>query len=249
MRNALTILLLIMFLFIPVSLIQNTEASQGGRLLRDEEKLTAKITNLPNTQFVQEIIIIPTEKYQEEEVLKMIERISRIHPAILEKVVENNLRLKLFTGSLTEQPGFTHLKGVMPRGYIRYTWDDVPGAGGQKVAFAKVGHSIKGKGHNSVNLELHELAHSIDKHVFNSIRTDPSFIKIWKEEAPLMFPGQLYFIDHPEEYFAEAFAMYYLGFFTSSELAIYAPKTFHYIKKLQTEDKDHVNVKHAFSFH
>ncbi len=246
MKNTIFTLSLILFLFLPIFVFQQTEASQGGQLLRNEEKLINQIKNLPNFQYVQEIIIVPTEKYQEDELLKMIERISQIHPTILEKAVQNKLKLKLFTGSLTEQPGFTHLKGVKPKGYTRYTWDDVPGAGGTKLAMAKVGHSVKGKGHNSVNLELHEFAHSIDKHVFDSIRTEPLFNEIWIEEAPLMFPGQLYFIEHPEEYFAEVFAMYYLGFFTQSELAIHAPKTFNYLKQLQTKDK---LVQNSFSFH
>jgi hypothetical protein len=161
-------------------------------------------------------------------------------------VVNKNVRLKLFTGSLTEQPGFTHLKGIKPKGYVRYTWDDVPGTGGTKLALAKVGHSQKGKGHGSVNLELHELAHSIDKYVFSSLRNDPRFVEIWKEEAPLLFPGQPYFIDHSEEYFAEAFAMYYLGFFTSSELFIHAPKTYHFIQELETREAEGIEVAVSF---
>ncbi len=247
MKKTISILLLIMFLFIPVLVFQKTEASQDGQLLKNEKKMIDQISNFSNSQYVQDIIVLPTGKYQEEEVLKMIERVSKIHPSILEKVVENNIRLKLFTGSLTDQPGFTHLKGVKPKGYVRYTWDDVPGAGGTKLALAKVGHSVKGKGHSSINLELHEIAHSIDKHVFNSLRTDPLFLEIWKEEAPLMFPGQLYFIDHPEEYFAEAFALYYLGFFTRSELAIYAPRTLHYIKELETREQNLLQVAIPFN--
>ncbi|MFZ3588723.1 anthrax toxin lethal factor-related metalloendopeptidase [Bacillus sp. DJP31] len=246
MKKTISTLLLFMLLFIPVLVFQRTEASQSGQLLKYEKKLKVQVSEFANSRYVEDIIVVPTEKYQKEEVLKMIERISRIHPTILEKVVENNIRLKLFTGSLTDQPGFTHLKGLKPRGYVRYTWDDVPGAGGTKLAHAKVGHSAKGKGHGSVNLELHELAHSIDKHVFRSLRSDPLFIEIWAEEAEFLFAGQPYFIDHPEEYFAEAFAMYYLGFFTRSELEVHAPRTFQYINDLHMIEKD--RLKLALSF-
>jgi hypothetical protein len=247
MKKTIIIILLTMFLFIPVMVFQTTEASFGGQLLLNEKKVMEQVAKLEHSNYIKHIIVLPTENYHDQEVVNMIERISHIHPNILKKVVENNIRLKLFTGSLTDQPGFTHLKGVKPRGYVRFTWDDVPGAGGSKLALAKIGHSVKGKGHGSINLELHELAHSIDKHVFHSLRNETEFRSIWQEEAPLMFQGQPYFIENPEEYFAEAFAMYYLGYYTRSELFTSAPKTYHYIEQLETREEDGLQL--AVSFH
>ena len=76
--------------------------------------------------------------------------------------------IKLFTGKLTDNPTASHLSGMIPRGYVNNTtWDDVPGLGGSKTVLVKIGASHKGNGHSSVNLELHELAHSIDNYVFN----------------------------------------------------------------------------------
>jgi hypothetical protein len=247
MKKTIIIILLTMFLFIPVKVFQTTEASLGGQLLLNEKKLMEQVAKLEHSDYIKHIIVVPTVNDHDEEVVNMIERISRIHPTILEKVVENNIRIKLFTGSLTDQPGFTHLKGIKPRGYERFTWDDVPGTGGSKLALAKIGHSVKGKGHGSINLELHELAHSIDKHVFHSLRDDSEFKNIWKEEASLLFPGQLYFIDNPEEYFAEVFAMYYLGSSPRLQLYSHAPKTYHYLKQLETREEDGIQL--AVSFH
>ncbi|KAA0550136.1 toxin [Bacillus sp. BGMRC 2118] len=246
MRKTFSILLLIMILFIPVVVFKGTEASQGDVLLRENKTMMKRLSSIQTLEYLKDIVVLPEDSFDEEEVLQMINRISKIHPSILEKLVSQNVRLKLFTGILTEQTGFTHLKGVKPRGYVRYTWDDVPGAGGSKLVMAKIGHSHKGKGHGSINLELHELAHSIDKFAFHSIRDDTKFIEIWKEEAPLLFPAQPYFINHSEEYFAESFAMYNLSFFTSSDLFIRAPKTYEYIKSLETLNSTGINYAVSF---
>lgn len=246
MRKTVSFLLLTMVLFIPVIAFNGTEASQGGELLRENKKMMKELSTISTIEYLDDIVVLPEGSFDEDEVLNMINRVSKIHPSILQKIEKNNVRLKLFTGTLTNQPGFSHLKGVKPRGYIRYTWDDVPGAGGSNLVLAKVGYSQKGKGHGSVNLELHELAHSIDKIVFNSIRDDATFINIWKEEAPVLFPNQPYFINHSEEYFAETFAMYNLSFFTSSDLFIRAPKTYKYMKDL--ENREERGIELAVSF-
>ena len=69
----------------------------------------------------------------------------------------------------------------------------------------------KGNGHSSVNLELHELAHSIDIYVFNELRYNQDFLEIWNQEKDQLFPGKSYYLTYPEEYFAESFAYYYFG--------------------------------------
>src|SRR5690606_14826489 len=118
--------------------------------------------------------------------------------------------------------------GKKPRGYSENgpTWDEVPGIGGSEVVLAKIGSSDKGKGHGSINLELHELAHSIDKFVFDSISDDPYFLAIWEKEVNLLFPNRSYFSDFPEEYFAESFAMFYLSDQTRNHLKLVAPMTY-----------------------
>jgi hypothetical protein len=113
------------------------------------------------------------------------------------------------------------------------TWDDVPGVGGSKTVLVKIGASEKGNGHGSVNLELHELAHSVDRYVYDEIRHDPTFLEIWEAEKEILFPGKTYFTSYPEEYFAETFAMFYLGNETKEELKMRAPKTFMFYSSLK----------------
>jgi Pro-Pro endopeptidase len=125
------------------------------------------------------------------------------------------------------------LAGQTPRGYhSQITWDEVPGIGGSEVVLVKIGNSEKGMGHGSVNLELHELAHSIDRLVFQSISKDKTFQFIWEEERGILFPGNSYFILHAEEYFAETFAMYYLNEETKEQLKKFAPQTYDFFKEL-----------------
>jgi Pro-Pro endopeptidase len=82
-------------------------------------------------------------------------------------------------------------------------------------------------------LELHELAHTIDNYVFGSIRTNETYLKIWKKEAPVLFPGNSYFINYPEEYFAESFAMYYFNDESRELLKVKAPMTYQMLKNLE----------------
>jgi hypothetical protein len=247
MKKTVLTMIIIILLFIPILGFQKTKASNDGILLVNNQQAMEKLSHLSISEHLNEIIVLPTENYEMEEALQMIERISSIHPSILKSAAEKNIKLKLFVGPLTNQLGFTHLKGVVPRGHQKVTWDDIPGAGGSKMALAKIGFSEKGKNHGSVNLELHEFAHSIDKHVFRSLGDDLKFKKIWKIEASLLFPNQSYFTDHPEEYFAETFAMYYLDSETRLDLMTKAPKTYKYLKELESNDETDLQL--AFTFH
>ncbi|MEH7236479.1 anthrax toxin lethal factor-related metalloendopeptidase [Bacillus sp. JJ1562] len=206
------------------------EASPHGVPLKDYQSLTlyTETSNLKNYDTLKEIIILPETKFNESAAAKMIEHVNQIDDIILQGLVDEGVVLKLFTGLLTDEPTASYLKGKKPRGYSENgpTWDDVPGIGGSEVVLAKIGYSEQGKGHGSINLELHELAHSIDKFVFDSISEDPYFLAIWKKEVNHLFPQRAYFSDYPEEYFAEAFAMYYLSEQTRNQLKQTAPKTY-----------------------
>jgi hypothetical protein len=166
----------------------------------------------------------------------MIHRIANIPPSILNVLVYQNIHLYLFNGKLTDVQGFEHLEGLKPRGYSTKgsKWGEVPGIGGSKLVLAKIGHSNKGMGHGSINLELHELAHSVDQYVLGNVRFNQAYLTIWKEEAPRLFPQKAYFLHFPEEYFAETFAMYYLNEESRMELAMYAPKTFLFFQNMES---------------
>jgi Pro-Pro endopeptidase len=183
---------------------------------------------------LRKMIIVPETNFSHHEAKKMIDTLAHIDPSILQKAADHHIYIQLLTGKITDEPSARHLHGKTPRGYLSSstTWDDVPGLGGSHLVLVKIGHSEKGKGHGSVNLELHEFAHSIDYIVFDHIHETAAFRSIWQEEAAKLFPHHYYFLTYPEEYFAESFAYYYYSDETRKHLQIAAPKTYQFIRYL-----------------
>lgn len=230
------LLLLLIFLSVSLSLMGNSQASMGGIKLKDFPASSPwkKSLNLNADRELGNIFILPAEPFDEDETTKVIERIDRLPLTLIKKLNDENIKIKLFTGKLTDNPTARHLEGIIPRGYkTEITWDEVPGIGGARTVLVKIGHSEKGNGHGSVNLELHELAHSIDRHVYNDLRHHKQFLAVWKKEKNKLFPGQDYFLSFPEEYFAEAFAMYYCGGEYKEKLRTYAPETYQFLSELK----------------
>ncbi|WP_299093158.1 toxin [uncultured Metabacillus sp.] len=184
-----------------------------------------------------EMVLLPETSFSEEDALIMIHNLQKIDENILILAANENIQIKLFNGSLTNQNGLSSLKDTKPRGYSDSdpSWNQVPGMSVDRVVYAKIGHSEYGKGHGSVSLELHEMAHAIDRYVFHYIRKDPKFLSIWKQEVGQLFPLQSYFRNFPEEYFAETFAMYYFSEDTRSILNKKAPMTSWFIQTLENQ--------------
>ncbi|WP_078380280.1 anthrax toxin lethal factor-related metalloendopeptidase [Sutcliffiella halmapala] len=235
-RRILAIIILLVFTIIPV--YWKAYASLDAISLKAyySPSLDNHLKELPNREIMNELVYLPSSKFSEKEAALMIQRVSNIPTNILDVLVHQNVHLYLFNGKLTDVQGFEHLHGSKPRGYSNngVNWEEVPGIGGSKLVLAKIGHSNKGMGHGSINLEIHELAHSVDRYVLGNVRLNQSFLNVWKEEASLLFPEKNYFLHFPEEYFAETFAMYYLNEKTRFELAMNAPKTFLFIQNIET---------------
>nr|AOT83019.1 hypothetical protein [uncultured bacterium] len=53
-----------------------------------------------------------------------------------------------------------------------------------------------------------------------------NFTLAWEQEAKILFPGQSYFLNYKEEYFAESFALFFLSDETRMELKEFAPVTY-----------------------
>jgi Pro-Pro endopeptidase len=228
--------IVIMIMVFSIPLLGTSQAPIRGISLKDftTDSAIFQSLELKSAQELGDIIILPDGSFNKKEAAEIITRLDKLPPSILSKINREGIHVNLFTGKLTDQPTASHLKGLIPRGYKnKTTWDDVPGMGGSQTVLVKIGASEKGNGHGSVNLELHELAHSVDLYVFQEIRYDPVFLKIWKQECPDLFTGQAYFNTFPEEYFAETFAMFYLGKETQEKLKIEAPKTFEFFQTLQ----------------
>ncbi|KAA9021687.1 anthrax toxin lethal factor-related metalloendopeptidase [Niallia endozanthoxylica] len=227
------------FLFVIVILslllLGNSQAEKEGiKLLEFSEHSMLKTSlNLVSEEVLSQIIILPVTSFNQAEAAQIISRIDRLPLSLLEKVHKEGIIIQLFNGKLTETKAAAHLENMVPRGYVqKTTWDEIPGMGGGKVVLVKIGASHKGKGHGSVNLELHELAHSVDRLVYNELRDRQSYLEIWNLEKGNMFPDKKYYLLYPEEYFAECFAFYYLGGQYREELKRKAPLTYQYIKNL-----------------
>ncbi|WP_409251099.1 anthrax toxin lethal factor-related metalloendopeptidase [Bacillus sp. SCS-153A] len=214
-------------------ILQNTSANYPGLLL-ENAPINKDLTL--HSDILEEIILLPRESFDEDEARQIIYRLDHLPTGLLHHVKASGIKVRLFQDELTNFPTTQHLKGVTPRGYTNTerTWDEVPGIGGSHLVLVKIGHSEKGAGHGSVNLELHELAHSIDRYVLNDIYYKMKFTAIWRQEAHILFPEEDYFLDYQEEYFAETFAMYYLNLKTNKKLKEKAPATHQFFEGLES---------------
>ncbi|MFS0776406.1 toxin [Neobacillus sp. 3P2-tot-E-2] len=219
-----------------LSIITTSQASFDSITLGEyprNSELYQLINNESNLEQLNEMILLPKSIFDEKAAAGIITRMASLPEALLDKINDQDITLKLFTGKLTDNQTARYLTGQIPRGYkSQTTWDEVPGIGGSQVVLVKIGSSEKGKGHGSVNLELHEMAHSIDKLVFQNVSQNKEFQLIWEEERGILFPGNSYFILHSEEYFAETFAMYYLSDETKLQLKELAPETYDFFQSL-----------------
>ncbi|MBE6043478.1 MAG: hypothetical protein E7216_04440 [Clostridium thermopalmarium] len=184
---------------------------------------------------MDKLIVLPEEKYDKLEAKKMIDRLKKIPYPILKELLQNDVKIILSNTNITDVDEYAHLKGVTPRGWENTgkTWDDVPGAGGKAVV-ARIGYSDPGEAHGAINLELHETAHAIDAYVFDNISSSKNYKNIWNQEVYNLFGNDPYFVNYPEEYFAETFAMYYLNEEQKQILKERAPLTYEFIKNLQS---------------
>ena len=217
-------------------LMGNSQLPNNEIYLKNLSELTIIKANLSleAKENLGNMIILPEESYDQEEAAAIIERLNQLPPTLLNKVQSRGIKVKLFTGKLTDNKTAQKFAGIIPRGYTsQKTWDDVPGIGGGKVVLVKIGASEKGQGHSSVNLEYHELAHSIDYKVLNNASKTEAYRLVWNEEKGKLFPNRQYFLQYAEEYFAETFAMFYMGGKEKETLSQLAPKTYQYIATIQ----------------
>jgi Pro-Pro endopeptidase len=237
MMKKLLVFSIILLLIAPIKEREHTKASPFGIPLNEYQSMTFYMNqvNLENKELLGELILLPEGRFNELEAIEMIKRLDLIHPQLIDLLVNNNIHIKFFAGQLTDEPTAAHLKGIKPRGYSEDgpLWDDVPGIGGSKLVLAKIGHSEKGMGHGAINLELHELAHTIDKYIYYGVRYDQEFQRIWGAETEALFPNNPYLNNYPEEYFAEVFAYYYLSPVSRSFLMQKAPLTYRYLVQLE----------------
>lgn len=224
------------FILFFLSFIPTSEATINSLRLKavSVDSFLGKNLSISTIHRLGETIILPEGPFDEAEVMSIISRLDQLPVSLLKKIRENKIKLTLLNGKITDHPSAKSLTGKIPRGYEnkKLTWDDLPGVGGTKDVLVKIGFSEKGSGHGSVNLELHELAHSIDRYVYNEIHKRKDYIAIWEAERGGLFPYYPYFLNYPEEYFAETFAMFYLNIETNEYLKTFAPLSYAFIEGL-----------------
>jgi hypothetical protein len=176
---------------------------------------------------ISQLIELPSSSYNQQEAGSMMTRIGLITPDILERLVQNKVKIRLINGKLTDEPEYKDLKGVTPRGWegTGKTWDDIPGIGGNPVIL-RIGFSENGHGHGSLNLELHETSHAIDMYVLDNISQSEKFMKIFDQEAKRLFPSNGYMDAYAEEFFAESSCMYFYSNPSRNHLKRIAPLTY-----------------------
>lgn len=177
-----------------------------------------------------------TDSSNNAEAEKMIERLNNVDSRILYETNRSGVSIILMDVPLTELPEFQHLSGTVPRGWEQSgsTWDNVPGAGGFTTA-ARIGYSDPGNGHSTINLELHEYAHAVDSYTAGfTFSSTSEFNGLMASEKNALFGDHQVseYFDVPSEYFAEVFAMYYLGGEERDKLQSRAPQTYEYIDTL-----------------
>lgn len=178
----------------------------------------------------------PSYAYDVDEVNRIVSRLSKIPVNYLRILAAQGVRFRPIHGKITDEPEYTYLRGVTPRGWegTGKTWDDIVAIGGNPVVM-RIGYSDMGLEHGSYNLELHETAHVIDTYVFSRFgfsSYDEAFRKIAQAEHFKLFPGDPYFA-FEEEFFAEAFTMYYLNPETRERVRTYAPITYELFGRLE----------------
>jgi len=203
--------------------IERQSAEKIGLISKSEMDLLVKL-------FVE----LPDDEYDLEAAEQMMDRIRLVPENYIEMLIEDGTRIRLINNPMTEEEEYEHLKGVVPRGWEETgrTWDDVPGAGGQLIV-ARIGYSDPGEYHGSYNLELHEIGHQVDFVVFDMYgldSTNEDFAELTEIEQSL-FSGAYYKYD--EEYFAEAFTMFYLNEATNKELKRKAPQVYEYFRSFE----------------
>lgn len=182
---------------------------------------------------LDKLVVLPSGDYNHSEAAAMKQRLEKIPPSILNGLYSKGVKIKFTQGAITNEPELAYLKGVVPRGWegTGLTWDDVPGVS-ELIVAVRIGYSEKGKGHNSLNLEMHETLHAVDRLVFNEVSSTEEFKTIFNKEANVKYKDDGYVSMYPIEYFAEAASLYLYSDTTRNDLKSSMPLTYEFMAKL-----------------
>ena len=186
--------------------------------------------------YAQALTFVPGEAYPVDDAKDSIKKIENVYSKVLEILYKEGLQedgsckygLYLINTNVTDTYIQRHSKGITPRGWewTGLTWDDIPGSGGNNV-LVRISRSEYGHGHGTTSLELHEMAHNIDKCVFQNISASEEWKTLMDRESKELYPNDInYMTAFSEEYFAESYMLYYLNAETRQWLQEKAPNTY-----------------------
>lgn len=231
LRSLSTLCIIALCLVVPS--IEITKPFTGITLNRAVSSEKPSYTSsLQNQDLLESMVIVPHEVSKKQELGNMLSTIDQIDRPLLQYLKDNGIMIRLFNGALTDEPLLYPLKWQHPRGWEqKVTWEEVPGSGGGWLISAKIGASEPGNGHSSLNLELHEIGHT----VYNQLSPAQKlkFTDIWKKEVSMMFPENKYFSSYVSEYYSEAFAHYYFNTRSVELLKERAPSTYQFFTVFQ----------------
>lgn len=193
-----------------------------------KQKLGLLMNTLEYSELVDKIVIVDPQYKNREETLKIKKELTGLSLGLLEKLRINQINVVIVDEPITNFPEFAYLKGTIPKGWENSgkTWDDLPGAGGERRVIIRIGYEDYLTGHGAISLTLHETAHSIDHFIYTNLSQTEEFQKIWKKEVASLFGSHPYYSNYPEEYFAETFAMFYFNENSKQKLKTFAPLTY-----------------------
>lgn len=229
-RISIAIVITTLFLLIPS--IKISKPFTGVSLHQVSSKETnLLLANLQNYDILEDLVVIPAEVEDKDALGNMLNTIDHIERNLLVLLKREGVVIRLFEGNLTDEPLLYFLKWQKPRGWKQgVTWEQVPGSGGSWLISAKIGASNPGNGHGSVNLELHEIGHTLYNLLSPEKQTE--FNAVWNSEVQHLFPGKPYYSSYPSEYFSESFAHFYINLSTAGKLSTSAPRTYSFIKEM-----------------
>jgi hypothetical protein len=159
-------------------------------------------------------ILVAHHAVGERDVRGVVDRLDNVPLTAVELTNRLGAQGVLFTGALTDAPGYEILRDDHPRGWPRgSSWSLVPGAGGEGGFAIDPSRETPGgrHGHSSTSLALHEYGHTVGYALATGGMRDVSFSASWKDGpwSELRSKGSTaYFTDNPDEWFAESFARY-----------------------------------------
>lgn len=185
-------------------------------------------------EYIEQILSVYTkdDDYDQAEVQKMIDRLSRLPSSIKKELVNEGIELYLIDFPIPQLEGYEYLENEHPRGHPEgTTWNDITGMSTGNVAVAKIGYSYPNQYSSTILLEYHELFHAIDEGILGNLSVTElgEFIAVHEEEHDWLDPGEDYY-EYIEEFFAEAAAYYYRGGEYRNILKARTPKTYNFFR-------------------